>query len=107
MEFLKGIYPNVKSGTTYNETKVKLPYVYFFMFDCSTGATTLSNTEDAVNLGYQIEVYTDAGLNHARKISSDIRAFMINEGFTCRDFIPIQSASNVSRFVARYVRLDV
>ena len=107
MEYLKGIYANIQGGTSYNETKAHLPYVYFFMIDCPTGATTLSNTEDAVKPAYQIEVYSNAGMNHARKISTDIRAFMINEGFICRNFMPIQTSSNVSRFVGRYARLDV
>lgn len=107
MEYMRDIYPNVKGGTSYNETKVKLPYIYFFLLDEITGATTLSNTEDAVSLSYQIEVYTDAGMNQTRKMAQDIRTFMIEQGFICRTFTPIQTASNVSRFVGRYERLDV
>ena len=107
MTYMKEKYPNLRGGQTYNETNVKLPYLYFYLLDSPTGATTLSNTEEAVNLSFQIEIYSDAGNNHARKISLDVKEYMIGEGFICRNFLPIQTASNVSRFVGRYERLDV
>ena len=107
MEFMRSIYPNVSSGTSYNETKVKLPYVYFFLLDEPTRSITLGNDEAVVNLIYQIEVYSESGQNQTRKMAWDIRNFMIAQGFNCRTFMLIQSSSNVSRFVGRYERLDV
>lgn len=107
MEYMRGIYPNVKGGTTYSEGKTKLPYVYFFILDNPTRSITLSNDEAVTNLVYQIEVYTESGGNQTRKMATDIRSFMIANGFNCRTFMRIQSSSNISRFVARYERLDV
>lgn len=107
MEYLKDTYPKISGGQNYNENKVKLPYVYFFLGDMPTALDDLSNNEVGVKPMYQIEVYTDQGMNQARKIATDVRTFMIQNGFKCRNFMPIQSTSNVSRFVGRYVRLDV
>ena len=107
IQYLKSIYPKIEGGTTYSETDVHFPYVYFFQLDSPTVLTTLSNTEDGVRNVYQVEVYTDTGTNSARKIASDIRSHMISEGFRCMNFMPIVTPSNVSRFVARYGRLDV
>lgn len=107
METLKINYPKIKGGSVYNENKSSFPFVYFFQLDAPTALTTLSNTEDGVNLAFQIEVYTDMGVNYARKIATDIRTFMISEGFLCKNFMPIITGSNVSRFVTRFGRLDV
>ena len=106
-DYMKGLYPSLYAGTSLEDTKTKLPYMYFYQLDAPTRLTTLSNTEDGVNLAFQIEIYTKGGLNQARKMASDVRAFMIEEGFRCRNFLPIQDTSNVSRFVGRYERLDV
>lgn len=107
VQYMKTIYPKLKSGMSYNENEAKFPYIYFFQIDAPTRGTTLSNTEDVVNLVYQIEVYTDMGNNEARKIANEIREHMISEGFRCKNFMPIINGSKVSRFVARYERLDV
>ena len=107
MNYMRSIYPNVLGGTSYNETKVKLPFVYFFILDEPTRSLTLGNDEAVVNVIYQIEVYTESGQNQTRKMAWDIRNFMIANGFNCRTFMPVQSSSNVSRFVGRYERLDV
>ena len=105
--YMKSLYPSLKGGTTYDEGSVKLPYMYFFQLDGSTRLTDLSNNEVGINLAFQIEVYTDQGTSQARKMANDIRAHMIQEGFRCRNFMPIINGSKVSRFVARYERLDV
>lgn len=107
IEYMRGIYPNVSGGTSYNESKVKLPYIYFFLLDEPTRSLTLGNDEAVVNLIYQIEVYSESGQSQTRKMAQDIRNFMVANGFNCRTFRPIQSSSNVSRFVGRYERLDV
>ena len=106
-DYMKSLYPSLKGGTTFNENDPQLPFLYFFQIDGSTKLTTLSNTEDGINLAYQIEVYTKDGKNNARKMANDIRTFMIQEGFRCRTFMPIEGSSNVSRFVTRFERLDV
>lgn len=107
LEYLREIYPKVYGGQSYNETNVKLPYVYFFMGDMPTTLVDLSNNEVGVSPMYQIEVYTDKGLNEARKMSMDVRSFMTSNGFRCRTFTPSQLPTNVSRFIGRYERLDV
>lgn len=96
----------MNGGQTYSE-KSHLPYMHFVLLDAPTKLTTLSNTEDGVNLAFQIDIYTDTGMNMARKISTAIRTYMIEEGFRCRTFMPIIQPTNVSRFVSRYERLDV
>ena len=105
IEYLREIYPKMYGGQK-SETPTKLPYIYFFQIDGSTRLTTLSNTEDGINLAFQIEVYSGEGRDDARKIANSIREFMIADGFKCRTFMPDQSSS-VSRFITRFERLDV
>ena len=105
--YMKSLYPSLKGGTTYNENEVKLPFMYFYLLDAPTKLTDLSNNEVGINLAFQIEVYTDKGSSQARKMANEIRQYMISQGFRCRNFMPIPSPSNVSRFVGRYERLDV
>lgn len=103
--YMRTIYPSLKGGE-YQENP-KLPYMYFTQIDGSTRDTTLSNTEESINLAFQIEIYTDMGMNYARKMANDVREYMIKDGFRCKNFMPMNTFSNVSRFVARYERLDV
>ena len=107
IQYLKSIYSPIFGGMTYSESEPELPFVYFFQMDAPTALTTLSNTEDGIRSAYQIEVYSDNGMNHARKISNDIRAYMIKNGFRCITFRPMQAPSTVNRFLSRYMRLDV
>ena len=107
LNYMRGLYPNFYGGTEYNEGNKKFPFLYFTQIDGSTVDVTLSNTEESINLAFQIEVYTDGGTNLARKMSNDVRNYMISEGFHCKNFMPLTTFSNVSRFVGRYERLDV
>ena len=107
LQSMKVIYPALNGGTVLPDEPPKFPYMYFKQIDGATRLTTLSNTEDGINLAFQIEVYTDKGMNLARKISNSIREYMVSEGFRVRVFNPLQTGSNVSRFVGRYERLDV
>ena len=105
--YMREIYPSLKGGTVYDENQPKLPFLYFYQIDGSTRLTTLSNTEDGINLAFQIEIYTKDGMNKAREMANSVREFMISKGFRCRAFLPMDGKSNVSRFVGRYERLDV
>ena len=107
MTYLKGLYPNIVGSTVYSEMPPNFPYVFFFLVDAPTALTTLSQTEDGVNTSYQIEVFSDKGSSTTRKISNSVRAFMVNQGFICRRFRPIERGSNISQFVSIYSRLDV
>lgn len=104
---MKENYPTLKGGTVYNGNDVKFPFLYFYQIDGTTRLTTLSNTEDGINLAFQIEIYTKDGANKAREMANEIRSHMISKGFRCRDFRPLNSDSDVSRFIGRYERLDV
>lgn len=105
--YMKSLYPNLKTGQNYNENDVKIPYMYFYLLDAPTALDDLSNNEVGVKLAFQIETYTDGNMNQARKMASEIRSFMRTLGFRCITFRPIETPTNVKRFVARYERLDV
>ena len=106
-EYMKDLYPTLKGGSTYEEGKTKLPFMFFFQLDAPTKLKDLSNNEVGINLAFQIEIYSDNGMNDARKIANSVREYMIADGFRCKAFNPDQSSSNVSRFVTRFQRLDV
>lgn len=107
MDYMKDLYPKMYGGQVYNETKVKLPFIYFYQFDAQTALDDLSNNEVGVKFAYQIEVYTDEGSNKAREIASAVREYMISIGYKCRNFMPLQTTTNVKRFVGRYEKLEV
>lgn len=105
--YLKTVYPDIKGGTTFSDSPTHFPYLYFFLVDAPTALTTLSQTEDGVSTSYQIEAYSDKGTNQCRKIANTVRQYMIDNGFQCRRFKAIQRASDISRFVMIFDRLDV
>ena len=107
LQYLESYYSNISGGTAYPDKAPSFPYLYFFQLDASTALTTLSNTEDGVDTAYQIEVYSDKSMNHARKIANTVREYMIGEGYRCINFMPSQAPTSVKRFVMRYGRLDV
>lgn len=107
MEYMKDIYPKLKSSQTYPDSPPSFPYLYFFQIDSPTALRTLSNTEDGVHLSFQIELYSDKGMNEARKMADDVREYMISEGFECKRHMPSQVPSNSSRFITVFYRLDV
>ena len=107
LTYLKTLYPKLVGSTEYSETAPSFPYLYFFLVDAPTTLTTLSQTEDGVTPSYQIEVYSNKGGNETRKISYSIREFMVENGFICQRFRPIERGSAISRFVSIYSRLDV
>lgn len=106
LQHMKDTYPTIKGGTEYKDTPPSLPYMYFFQIDASTRLTTLSDTEDGINLAFQIEFY-GKGKDEVRKMANTARSFMISEGFRCQAFMPSQVPTNVSRFLTRFGRLDV
>lgn len=107
LTYLKTLYPKIAGSTVYSEDAPSFPYMYFFLVDAPTALTTLSQTEDGVRPSYQVEIYSNKGSNETRKISYSVRAFMVENGFICRRFRPIERGSAISRFVSIYERLDV
>lgn len=106
-QYIKDYYPNIKGGTEYPNKEPSLPFLYFFELDAPTALNDLSNNEVGVRPVYQVEIYSNKGKDNARKIANDVRLFMITNGFKCKTFMPVQNPTDVSRFVARYERLEV
>ena len=103
-EYLKTIGP-IEAGQDITKKPAKFPYMYFFQIDSHTTGRTLSRTEDVIQVAYQIEIFSARNMDEARKISEIVRAWMIEQGFECITFRPMQGYSP-NRFVSRYRRLE-
>jgi hypothetical protein len=82
--------------------------MYFQQIGGSTALTTLSSTEDGINLGIQIDIYSKVSASNARAIADKTRNIMISYGFTCNYFEPIGNTGDTSihRFVTRFEKLE-
>jgi hypothetical protein len=105
---LTATYKTLKSGTVYKPTPPSFPYMYIKQIGGSTALTTLSGTENGVDLGIQIDFYSKVSAQDVRKIANTARNTMISYGFTCNYFEPIENTGDTSiyRFVARFEKLE-
>jgi hypothetical protein len=105
---LQKTYTSLKGGTVYKATPPSFPYIYFQQIGGETALTTLSGTEDGVDLGIQIDFYSKADTPSVRSIANKARNIMIDYGFTCNYFKPIENTGDTSiyRFVARLEKLE-
>lgn len=101
-------YPTMKGGTVYKATPPSFPYIYFSQIGGSTALTTLSGTEEGIDLGLQTEIYSKVSAADARNIANSTRQKMIKFGFTCNYFRPEDNIGDttIHRFVARFEKLE-
>lgn len=101
-------YPGIKGSSAYKATPATFPHIYLSQIDGSTALTTLSGTEDGINLGLQTEIYSKTSAAEARGIANSLRTIMIDFGFKCSYFRPVANISDASihRFIARFERLE-
>lgn len=106
--FLKKRYKGIAGGQVYKTTPPSFPYMYFKQIDGSTALGTLSNTEDGINLGYEIKFYSKKSPDDVRKIANSAREHMIGNGFNCAYFSSVEnvSDSSVFQFLTRFSKLE-
>jgi hypothetical protein len=105
---LKESYSSIKGSTVYKATPPSFPHIYFKQIDGSTALTTLSSTEEGMNLGIEVQIYSSTSATDARKIANTTRGIMIGLGFTCSYFEPVENTGDTSiyRFVTRFEKLE-
>jgi hypothetical protein len=101
-------YSTIKGGTVYKATPPSFPYIYFKQINGSTALTTMSCTEDGINLGLQAEIYSNVSGSDAREIANCARKIMISLGFTCSYFNSSENTGDTSifRFMTRFEKLE-
>lgn len=99
---------SIKGSTVYKATPPSFPYMYYKQIDGSTALTTLSSTEDGINLGLQIEFYSKKNATNVREIANTARGIMIGFGFSCSYFEPVENTGDTSiyRFMTRFEKLE-
>ena len=105
---LREKYKAFDGGQSYNPIPPAFPYMYFKQIGGATAASTLSNTEDGVNLDIEIKFYTNKTPNEVRKIANTAREYMIDNGFRCNYFSPVENVSDasISQFLVRFSKLE-
>lgn len=110
LKYLQETYSNLKGGQVYKATPPSFPYMYLKQINGDTALTTLSRTEDGINLGLEIKFYSNAktSASDVRKIANSAREYMIGAGFECNYFSPVEniSDSSVSQFLTRFSKID-
>lgn len=106
---LQDTYPTIKSGTVYKATPPSYPYFYFKQIDGSTALTTLSNTEDGINMGLEVQFYSKTSQANVRAIALKAKEIMRENGFDCPYFQGMDNIGDTSvyRWVARFEQLEV
>lgn len=105
--FLQETYSGLKGSTVYKAIPPSFPHLYFRQIGGDTALSTLSNTEDGINLGLEIKSYSKTA-SEARKIANSTREYMVGIGFHCDYFSPVENVSDtsISQFLTRFSKLD-
>lgn len=105
---LQNKYSGLKGGQVFKATPPSFPYMYFKQIGGSGALPTLSNTEDGINLGLEIKLYSNKTASEARKIANSAREYMVGIGFHCDYFSPVENVSDtsISQFLTRFSKLE-
>ena len=70
--------------------------------------STLSNTEDGINLGLEVKFYSNKSASEVRKLANSAREYMVGIGFHCDYFSPVENVSDtsISQFLTRFSKLE-
>ena len=61
-------YSSLKGGQVYKATPPSFPYMYFKQIGGDGALSTLSNTEDGINLGLEVKFYSNKSASEVRKL---------------------------------------
>ena len=105
---LKVDYPTLSAGTVYKNTPPKLPYFYFKQIHGTTALTTMSCTEDGINLAFQVDFYSKVSMAEVRGMAVLARRVMTEMGFQCNYFEQMDNTGDTSiyRWVTRFEKLE-
>ena len=108
LTFLQSKYIGLKGSTKKSDAPPSFPHMYFRQIGGETALKTLSGTEEGINLGIEIKIYSNNSSSEARKIANSIREHMIGNGFQCDYFSPMDniSDSSIDQFLLRFSKLD-
>ena len=76
-------YSSLKGGQVYKATPPSFPYMYFKQIGGDGALSTLSNTEDGINLGLEVKFYSNKSSSEVRKLANSAREYMVGIGFHC------------------------
>ena len=101
-------YSSLKGGQVYKATPPSFPYMYFKQIGGDGALSTLSNTEDGINLGLEVKFYSNKSASEVRKLANPAREYMVGIGFHCDYFSPVENVSDtsISQFLTRFSKLE-
>ena len=97
-----------KRQQVYKATPPSFPYMYFKQIGGDGALSTLSNTEDGINLGLEVKFYSNKSASEVRKLANSAREYMVGIGFHCDYFSPVENVSDtsISQFLTRFSKLE-
>ena len=101
-------YSSLKGGQVYKATPPSFPYMYFKQIGGDGALSTLSNTEDGINLGLEVKFYSNKSASEVRKLANSARKYMVGIGFHCDSVSPVENISDtsISQFLTRFSKLE-
>ena len=105
---LQNKYSGLKGGQLFKATPPSFPYMYFKQIGGDGALSTLSNTEDGINLGLEVRFYSNKSASEVRKLANSAREYMVGIGFHCDYFSPVENVSDtsISQFLTRFSKLE-
>ena len=80
-------YSSLKGGQVYKATPPSFPYMYFKQIGGDGALSTLSNTEDGINLGLEVKFYSNKSASEVRKLANSAREYMVGIGHKLGEFV--------------------
>jgi hypothetical protein len=103
-------YPayDMRGGMKYTNTPAHFPWMYLHQIDGSGTAYTLSNGEDAINLGFQLDIYEKVSFGACRNMANKARKWFVDNGFRVTYFNPIDNVNDrsINRFSMRVTKFE-
>lgn len=103
-------YPayDMRGGMKYTNTPAHFPWMYLHQIDGSGTAYTLSNGEDAINLGFHLDIYEKVSLGACRDMANKARKWFVDNGFRVTYFNPIDNVNDrsINRFSMRVTKFE-
>ena len=79
-------YSSLKGGQVYKATPPSFPYMYFKQIGGDGALSTLSNTEDGINLGLEVKFYSNKSASEVRKLANSALRLLLPCGECKRYF---------------------
>lgn len=100
-------YSSLKGGQVYKATPPSFPYMYFKQIGGDGVLSTLSNTEDGINLGLEVKFYSNKSASESAEVSKFRKGIYGRDWISLRLLLPCGEYKRYFHFTIPYSVLKI